>query len=160
MEEVTVSGVAADREPGEADARCASPTGPGIAAHVFGPIAAASIVVDMIIQNASADGTTDLTFTVPRDDYDKARTTLDARRRRASAPRRCAASSTSPRCRSSGSACARTPASRPACSTCSPTAGINIQMISTSEIKISVVIDAKYAELARARAARRARQRR
>ena len=102
----------------------------------------------MIIQNASADGTTDLTFTVPRGDYDKALELLVGRSRARSARATCWASSTSPRCRSSASACGRTPASRRACSRCSRSEGINIQMISTSEIKISVVVDAKYTELA------------
>src|SRR5207247_8364 len=54
------------------------PDRPGLAARVFGPIARANIVVDMIIQSASADGTTDLTFTVPRGDYEKAKGLLEA----------------------------------------------------------------------------------
>src|SRR5213078_3546696 len=65
MEEVSVAGVAYD--PDEAKLTVMRvPDRPGLAARVFGPIARANIVVDMIIQNASAEGTTDLTFTVPR----------------------------------------------------------------------------------------------
>ena len=71
-----------------------------------------------------------------------------ARRRARSAPRASAPTPRSRRSRSSASACAATPASRRACSRSLAAEGINIQMISTSEIKISVVIDAKYGELA------------
>src|SRR5581483_7125248 len=77
MEEVSVAGVAFDRDEAKITV-LRVPDRPGIAARVFGPIARANIVVDMIIQNASADGTTDLTFTVPRADYEKARALLDA----------------------------------------------------------------------------------
>src|SRR5262249_50291987 len=71
MEEVSVAGVAYDRDEAKLTV-LRVPDRPGLAARVFGPIARANIVVDMIIQNASADGTTDMTFTVPRADYDKA----------------------------------------------------------------------------------------
>src|SRR5262245_62750638 len=71
MEEVSVAGVAADQNEAKLTVR-GVPDHPGVAAQLFGPVAAAGIVVDMIIQNASADGTTDMTFTVPRADYDKA----------------------------------------------------------------------------------------
>ena len=146
MEEVTVSGVAAD--PNQAKLTLAGvPDRPGVAAHVFGPIAAAGIVVDMIIQNASADGTTDLTFTVPRDDYGKARALLDgiARDIGASAVRGdldvVKLSIVGLGMRSHAGVAARMfdVLSRE---------GVNIQMISTSEIKISVVIATKYVELA------------
>jgi Aspartokinases len=60
----------------------------------------------------------------------------------------CAAPPTSPRCRPSGSACAATPALPRKCSARLAEKGINIEAISTSEIKISVLIDAAYAELA------------
>jgi aspartate kinase len=115
MEEVTVSGVAADLNQAKLTL-VRVPDRPGIAAHVFGPIAAAGIVVDMIIQNASADGTTDLTFTAPRDDYEKAKKVLEAVARDVGAET-VAPRPASRRCRSSASACARTPASPRACST-------------------------------------------
>jgi len=123
------------------------PDRPGLAARVFGPIARANIVVDMIIQNASADGTTDLTFTVPRGDFDKAKGLLEATAREIGAQG--VTGETDVAKVSIVGIGMRTHAgiasrmfdvlSRE---------GINIQMISTSEIKISVVIDAKYTELA------------
>ena len=71
MSDVLVSGVACDKN--EAKITLVRvPDQPGLAAQIFGPIADAHIVVDMIIQNASEDGTTDLTFTVPKADHQKA----------------------------------------------------------------------------------------
>ena len=71
MGDVLVSGVACDKN--EAKITLVRvPDQPGLAARIFGPIADAHIVVDMIIQNASEDGTTDLTFTVPKADHKKA----------------------------------------------------------------------------------------
>jgi aspartate kinase len=146
MEEVTVSGVAADLNQAKLTL-VRVPDRPGIAAHVFGPIAAAGIVVDMIIQNASADGTTDLTFTVPRDDYEKARKALDAVARDvgAAAVRGdldvAKVSIVGLGMRTHAGVAARMFGVL-------AKAGVNIQMISTSEIKISVVIDANYVELA------------
>jgi aspartate kinase len=71
MSDVLVSGVACDKN--EAKITLVRvPDRPGLAAQIFGPIAEAHIVVDMIIQNASEDGTTDLTFTVPKADCKKA----------------------------------------------------------------------------------------
>jgi aspartate kinase len=146
MEEVSVAGVAFDRDEAKITV-LRVPDRPGVAARVFGPIAGANIVVDMIIQNASADGTTDLTFTVPRVDYDKARALIDATAKEIGAQ---------------GVACQldvakvsivgigmRTHAGIAArMFEVLSKEGINVQMISTSEIKISVVIDAKYTELA------------
>ncbi len=77
MEDVLVAGVAYDRDQAKITV-LRVPDRPGLAARLFGPIAAAGIVVDMIIQNASADGTTDLTFTVPRGDFDKALALVEA----------------------------------------------------------------------------------
>jgi aspartate kinase len=146
MEEVTVSGVAADLNQAKLTL-VRVPDRPGTAAHLFGPIADAGIVVDMIIQNASADGTTDLTFTVPRDDYEKARHLLD----------RVAAEIGAETVRGDLGVAKvsivglgmRTHAGVAAkMFDVLAKAGINVQMISTSEIKISVVIDANYVELA------------
>jgi aspartate kinase len=146
MEEVTVSGVAADLNQAKLTL-VRVPDRPGVAAHVFGPIADKGIVVDMIIQNASADGTTDLTFTVPRDDYEKARAVLDgvARTIGAQAVRGdlgvAKVSIVGLGMRTHAGVAARM-------FHVLAKAGVNIQMISTSEIKISVVIDANYVELA------------
>src|SRR6516165_6149224 len=71
MEDVLVAGVTLDQNQSKITLTGVEDRA-GLAARIFGPIAHAGIVVDMIIQNASADGTTDLTFTVPRGDYEKA----------------------------------------------------------------------------------------
>ncbi len=71
MDDVLVSGVSCDKNEAKLTL-LRVPDRPGLAAQVFGPIADAHIVVDMIIQNASDDGTTDLTFTVPKTDHKKA----------------------------------------------------------------------------------------
>ena len=76
MNDVLVSGVTCDKN--EAKITLVRvPDEPGLAARIFGPIADAHIVVDMIIQNASEDGTTDLTFTVPKADHKKALAIVD-----------------------------------------------------------------------------------
>jgi aspartate kinase len=146
MEEVTVAGVAADLNQAKLT-MTRVPDQPGVAAHVFGPIAEAGIVVDMIIQNASADGTTDLTFTVTRDDYEKARALTEsiAHKIGAQAIRGdlevAKVSIVGMGMRTHAGVAARM-------FEVLAREGVNIQMISTSEIKISVVIDAKYVELA------------
>ncbi len=120
MEDVLVSGVTYDRD--EAKITLVRvPDQPGLAARIFGPIADANIGVDMIIQNASAEGTTDLTFTVPKADFRQALALVGGARARDRRRGRPHGRRTSPRCRSSGSACAATPASRPRCSARSPT---------------------------------------
>jgi aspartate kinase len=146
MEDVMVSGVAHDSNQTKLTL-LRVPDRPGLAARVFGPIAAAGIVVDMIIQNASADGTTDLTFTVPRGDYEKALSLLKRDEAAlgahgvASDPNVAKVSIVGLGMRSHAGVAARMFEVLAAES-------INIQMISTSEIKISVVVDEKYAELA------------
>src|SRR5436190_13083840 len=146
MEEVSVAGVAYDRDEAKLTVLHV-PDRPGLAARVFGPIARANIVVDMIIQNASAEGTTDLTFTVPRGDYDKAKGLLEATAREIGAQGIAGqldvakVSIVGVGMRTHAGIAARM-------FEVLSNEGINIQMISTSEIKISVVIDAKYTELA------------
>jgi aspartate kinase len=146
MEEILVSGVACDRDQAKITLTRV-PDRPGLAARIFSPIAAQGIVVDMIIQNAGDDGTTDMTFTVPRLEVDKALgiVTEVAREIGAGEARSegdiAKVSIVGLGMRSHAGVAARifeTLARE----------GINIQMISTSEIKISVVIDAKYTELA------------
>jgi len=123
------------------------PDRPGIAYAILGPIAEANVDVDMIIQNASVEGITDFSFTVPRSDYSRA---MEIARKvqehiRAKAivgdNRVCKVSMVGVGMRSHvgiASKMFRTLSEE----------GINIQMISTSEIKISVVVDEKYMELA------------
>jgi len=146
MEQVSVAGVAHDRDQAKLTVQRV-PDRPGVAARLFGPIARAGIVVDMIIQNASADGTTDLTFTVPRGDYDKARALVEGSARDIGAQGIAGqldvakVSIVGVGMRTHAGIAARM-------FDVLSSEGINIQMISTSEIKISVIIDEKYTELA------------
>jgi len=146
MEKVAVSGVTYNKD--EAKITIAKvPDKPGIAAKLFAPLTKANINVDMIVQNIAHDNTTDFTFTVHRNEYKKALEVLKGVQshigaREISGDDRIAKVSViGVGMRShAGIACTmfRTLAEE----------GINIQMISTSEIKISVVIDEKYMELA------------
>ncbi|HXQ24377.1 MAG TPA: aspartate kinase [Candidatus Acidoferrales bacterium] len=146
MEEVLVSGVTVDLNEAKITLQRV-PDRPGLAAKILSPIANAHIVVDMIIQNASEEGFTDMTFTVPRADYQKALGMV--REVAAEIGARGVTSDTSVAkvsvvglgMRSHAGVAARM-------FQVLSKEGINIQMISTSEIKVSVVIDAKYAELA------------
>ncbi len=146
MEDVIVSGVTSDLDQAKITLLHV-PDRPGLAAKLFGPIADDNIVVDMIIQNASADGFTDLTFTVPKGDVNKALARVKAAAAEIGASgvafdaEVAKVSIVGMGMRSHAGVAARmfqTLAHE----------SINIQMISTSEIKISVVIDAKYTELA------------
>jgi aspartate kinase len=146
MNDVLVSGVACDKNEAKITL-IRVPDRPGLAAQIFGPIAEANIVVDMIIQNASEDGTTDMTFTVPKADHKKALTIVEK---------------SLPTLHAKGikvdTEIAKISVVGVGMRTHAGVAakmfqvlaqeGINIEMISTSEIKISVVIDAKYTELA------------
>ncbi len=146
MEDVLVSGVTYDRDEAKITV-VRVPDQPGLAARLFGPIADANIGVDMIIQNASADGTTDLTFTVPKGDFRQALAIVEhtAKEIGAAGVRPdldvAKVSIVGLGMRSHAGIAAkmfRTLAD----------VGINIQMISTSEIKTSVMVDAKFVELA------------
>src|SRR4030095_2258109 len=146
MEEISVAGVASDQNAAKLTVR-GVPDHPGVAARLFGPVAAAGIVVDMIIQNASADGTTDMTFTVPRVDYDKALDLIQAVAREIGARDVRGDLDVAKISIVGGGLRARAGLAARMFEVLARE-GINIQMISTSEIKISVVVDAKYAELA------------
>ncbi len=146
MDSVLVSTVTCDKD--EAKITLLKvPDRPGLAAQIFSPIADANIVVDMIIQNASEDGTTDLTFTVPKADYKKAISLVEKTASAIQArgvtvdPNITKVSIVGAGMRTHAGVASRMFQVLAA-------EGINIQMISTSEIKISVVIDAKYSELA------------
>jgi len=146
MEEVLVSGVACELNEAKITL-LRVPDRPGLATKIFTPIAKAHIVVDMIIQNASEEGFTDLTFTVPRTDYQKALAMVQE-----------VAGGIGARGVTSDTSVAKVSVVGLGMRSHAGVAarmfevlareGINIQMISTSEIKVSVVIDAKYAELA------------
>ena len=146
MEDVIVSGVTSDLNQAKITL-LRVPDRPGLAAKLFGPIADDNIVVDMIIQNASAEGSTDLTFTVPQDDVQKAlsRVAHIAEEIQAggvtSDTQVAKVSIVGLGMRSHAGVASRM-------FQVLAREGINIQMISTSEIKISIVIEAKYRELA------------
>ena len=147
MEKAAISGVAAQRDEAKITVH-AVPDKPGIAYAILGPIADAGIDVDVIVQNVSHDGMTDLSFTVARGDLARAMKILKdqvrphVKAREVSGDEKMAkVSIVGMGMRSHAGIAAkmfRTLAEE----------GINIQMISTSEIKISVVVDEKYAELA------------
>lgn len=146
MERVAVSGVTGDRNQAKITI-VGVPDRPGIAARTFGPVAEANIVVDMIIQNVSQAGLTDISFTVPRADLGKAmpivqRVAKDIEAKSVAVTESIVkVSLVGVGMRSHSGVAARMfdVLSRE---------GINIMMISTSEIKISCVIDEKYLELA------------
>jgi len=146
MEKVVVSGVTCDRNQVKVTI-VGVPDKPGIAGKIFGTISDANIVVDMIIQNVSQESLTDISFTVPRADVNKTRgimTTLikDIGAKELAIKEDIAkVSIVGVGMRSHSGVAAKMFSTLAA-------EGINIMMISTSEIKISCVIDAKYAELA------------
>jgi len=146
MDSVLVSGVTCEK--GEAKITILRvPDRPGLAAQIFTPIAEAHIVVDMIIQNASEDGTTDLTFTVPKADYKKAISLVEKTASSIKAkgvrvdPHMAKVSIVGAGMRTHAGVAAKM-------FQLLARKGVNIEMISTSEIKISVVIDEKQADLA------------
>jgi aspartate kinase len=146
MEQPIISGIAFNRDEAKLT-MLGVPDTPGIAYQILGPIADANIDVDMIIQNVGHDGTTDFSFTVNRGEFAKAQGILEGVKA-TSAPAKLPATTRSARFPPSASACARTRASPAKMFKALADEGINIQMISTSEIKISVVLDEKYLELA------------
>ena len=146
MEQVLVSGVSLDRDQAKLTVRRV-PDRPGVAFAILGPVAKANIVVDMIIQNASASGDTDVTFTVPKTDFRRALAMVEATAKEIGAH---GVSADTDVVKVSVVGLGMRSHAGVAASMFETLAreGINIQMISTSEIKISVVIDAKYGELA------------
>ena len=146
MEEVVVTGVTHDRSQAKISI-LRVPDRPGIAAQAFGAIAAKNIVVDMIVQNISRDGYTDMSFTLPRGDHARAVAALEEVARSIGAlgvvhdERVAKVSIVGVGMRSHAGVASRM-------FTTLAKEGINIQMISTSEIAISCVIEDKYTELA------------
>src|SRR5712692_395533 len=146
MEEAVVTGITHDR--GQAKVSILRvPDRPGIAGQVFGALGAESIVVDMIVQNISRDGLTDISFTLPRADRQRAERVLTTMAGEIGAEgvrsddRVAKVSIVGVGMRSHAGVAARM------FETLSKE-GVNIQMISTSEIAVSCVIEDKYAELA------------
>ncbi len=146
MERASITGVAYNRDEAKITIR-GIPDHPGIASDVFGPIARKDINVDVIVQNVSEDGTTDITFTVPRGDFALAMNTLkdickEMKARNVKGDDTVAKVSIIGVGMRSHSGVARQMFEVLA------KEGINIQMITTSEIKITVVIDEKQVNLA------------
>lgn len=146
MERAAVTGIAFDKNQARINVR-GVPDKPGVAYQILGAVADANIEVDMIIQNVGSEGTTDFSFTVPRSDYKQTIEILQQRQDSIGAAyidgddTVCKVSAVGLGMRSHVGVAAkifRTLAEE----------GINIQMISTSEIKVSVLIDEKYMELA------------
>lgn len=146
MEQPVVSGIAFNRDEAKVTI-LGVPDQPGIASQILAPIGANNIEVDVIVQNVAADGTTDLTFTVNRTDMDKAVALLQETAdkigaRSVEADNKVAKVSIVGVGMRSHAGVASTMFAALA------NDGINIQMITTSEIKISVIIDERYLELA------------
>jgi len=147
MEQQVVTGIAFSKDEAQISIRRVEDK-PGVAAAIFGPLAENNINVDMIVQNVSADGkTTDLTFTVPAVDYERARATIEKAKGKIGFDRIDGATDVSKvsvigigmRSHAGVAANAFGALSEK---------GINIRAITTSEIKFSVLIDAAYTELA------------
>jgi len=147
MEEPIISGIAFNRDEAKITVT-GVPDKPGIAYQILGPVADANIDVDMIIQNVGADGTTDFTFTVHKNEMNKTLALLRDKVQGHIQAREISGDDKIAKVSVVGvgmrshvgiaSQMFRTLAEE----------GINIQMISTSEIKIAVVIEEKYMELA------------
>ena len=146
MEDVLVSGVTLDQNQSKLTLTGVDDR-PGLAARIFGPIAESGIVVDMIIQNASADGRTDVTFTVARTDLRRAIELVKMVANEIGGPgvryeeQVAKVSIVGIGMRTHAGVAAkmfRVLADE----------GVNIEMIATSEIKVSVVVNSKYGELA------------
>ena len=146
MEMHVVTGIAFSKDEAQISVRQIEDK-PGVAAAIFGPLADANINVDMIVQNVSADGTTDFTFTVARGDMKKALSVLEkvaqdvSAREIISDDKITKVSLVGVGMRSHAGVASKMFAVL-------AKENINIQMISTSEIKVSVVIEEKYLELA------------
>jgi aspartate kinase len=146
MEKALISGIAFNRDEAKLTV-LGVPDRPGVAHRILGPIADANIEVDMIVQNIAGDKTTDFTFTVNRAEYDKAldilrKTCAELGAREVSGDDQIVkVSLVGVGMRSHAGIASQMFATL-------ANEGINIRMISTSEIKISVVVDEKYLELA------------
>ena len=146
MEQPIISGIAFSRDEAKLTL-LGVPDVPGVAARILAPVGAKNIEIDMIVQNVGLDQTTDFTFTVHRHDAKAARAVLDTIRDELGArdvisdDKICKVSVVGVGMRSHAGVASQMFQAL-------ADEGINIQMISTSEIKISVVVDEKYLELA------------
>jgi aspartate kinase len=146
MESALISGIAFNRD--EAKLTITGvPDLPGVAFKILGPVADANIEVDMIIQNIADDATTDFTFTVHRNDYVRAKAILEATCAQLGA-RKVTGDNSIVKVSIVGVGMRSHAGIASTMFKTLAAEGINIRMISTSEIKISVVVDEKYMELA------------
>jgi aspartate kinase len=146
METPAVSGIAFQRDEAKLTIK-GIPDTPGVASKVLGPVSDANIEVDVIVQNAAADGSNDITFTVARSDLSRAADILENVKQELNAVEVltddaiCKVSIVGVGMRSHAGVASKMFAALAELS-------INIQLITTSEIKVSVVLDEKYMELA------------
>jgi aspartate kinase len=147
MEKAVISGVAFSRDEAKITLTRV-PDRPGIAYQILGPIADANIDVDMIVQNISVDGTTDFSFTVHRNEYAKAMEVLNSKVKQHVGAREIVGDQKIAKVSIVGIAMRSHVGIASLMFRTLSEEGINIQMISTSEIKISVVVEDKYMELA------------
>jgi aspartate kinase len=145
MEQALISGIAFNRDEAQLTINGVSDT-PGVAYQILGPISDANIEVDMILQNVSADGTTDFTFTVHRNDFDMALASLQQTAERLKA-REVRGNNKIVKISIVGVGMRSHAGIASRMFEILSNEGINILMIATSEIKISVVVDEKYLEL-------------
>jgi aspartate kinase len=145
VEAAKISGIAFNRDEAKLTIR-GVPDQPGVAYKILGPIGAANIEVDMIVQNISNDDTTDFTFTVNRGEYKKAHKILIETANTLGA-REVVGDDSIVKVSLVGVGMRSHAGIASQMFECLSKENINIQMISTSEIKISVVIDEKYLEL-------------
>lgn len=146
MEQAVISGIAFNRDEAKITV-LGVPDKPGVAYHILGPVADANIEVDMIIQNQSVEGKTDFTFTVTRGEYAKAMGVLEGVKNDIGAASISGDAKVSKVSVVGVGMRSHVGVASQMFRTLSEE-GINILMISTSEIKISVLIDEKYMELA------------
>jgi aspartate kinase len=146
MEQPIISGIAFNRDEAKLIVR-GVPDQPGIASRILSPVGDANIEIDMIVQNIGADGTTDFTFTVNRSDYSKTLTLMEKIGKDVGA-REVTGDDTIVKVSIVGVGMRSHAGVASQMFRTLGAEGINIQMISTSEIKISVVMNEKYLELA------------
>jgi len=147
MEQAIISGIAFNRDEAKITVR-GVPDKPGIAYQILGPVSDANVDVDMIIQNVGADGTTDFSFTVHRNEFNKAMDILKNQVQPHIGARDVIGDNKNAKVSVVGVGMRSHVGIASKMFRALAEEGINIQMISTSEIKISVVIDEKYMELA------------
>ena len=146
VEKPVISGIAFNRDEAKLTV-VGVPDIPGVASRILGPISRANIEVDMIVQNIAEDQTTDFTFTVHRNDYDKAQQVLEQVVKELGA-RECVGNNKIAKVSIVGVGMRSHAGVASKMFDSLAAENINIQMISTSEIKVSVVIAEKYLELA------------